>query len=217
LSINVRNDTVKFVTPVLTGQMGPTGYESKKWRRPQVDPRTNGNSGELAWIIFRYAEALLNYVEAKAELGQLTQADVDLTINKLRQRVGMPNLVIANIVTDPAWPDYGYPLTPALQEIRRERTVEMVAEGHRLSDVLRWRAHNLFVGKRPKGTKYTQEYKSINATLREDSEGYLDPYGGTVLTGPGSTWGFNPARHYLMPLPINELTINPKLTQNPGF
>jgi starch-binding outer membrane protein, SusD/RagB family len=93
----------------------------------------------------------------------------------------------------------------------------MVAEGHRFSDVMRWRAHNLFVGKRPKGTKYTQEYKSINATLREDSEGYLDPYGGTVLTGPGSTWGFNPAKHYLLPLPINELTINPKLTQNPGY
>ena len=217
LSISVKNDTVKFVTPVLTGQSGPTGYESKKWRRPQVDPRTNGNTGELAWIIFRYAEALLNYAEARAELGQLTQADVDLSINKLRQRVGMPNLNLSAITTDPSWPDYGYTLTPALQEIRRERTVEMAAEGHRLNDVLRWRAHSLFVGKRPRGTKYTDEFKKINAALKQDTEGYLDPYSGTVLTGAGSTWGFNPAKHYLMPLPTNELTINTKLKQNPGY
>lgn len=217
LSISLKNDTVKFVTPVLTGQSGPTGYESQKWRRPQLDPATGGTTSDLAWIVFRYAEALLNYAEAKAELGQLTQADVDLTINKLRQRVGMPNLVLASITTDPAWPDYGYALTPALQEIRRERAVEMAAEGHRLSDVLRWKAQNLFVGKRPRGTKYTDEFKKINATLRQDTEGYFDPYGGAVLTGPGSTWGFNPDKHYLMPLPTNELTINPNLKQNPGY
>jgi hypothetical protein len=217
LSISVKNDTVKFVTPVLTGQAGSTGYESKKWRRPQVDPRTNGNTGELAWIIFRYAEALLNYAEAKAELGQLTQADVDLTINKLRQRVGMPNLNLSSIKTDPAWPDYGYTLTPTLLEIRRERAVELAAEGFRMNDVLRWRAHNLFVGKRPRGIKYTDEIKKLIATLKQDTEGYLDPYSVNVLAGPGSTWGFNPAKHYLMPLPTNEITINTKLKQNPGY
>ena len=217
LSISVKNDTVKFVTPVLTGQADPTGYESKKWRRPQVDPRTNGNTGELAWIIFRYAEALLNYAEAKAELLQLTQADVDLSINKLRQRVGMPNLNISSITTDPAWPDYGYTLTPLLQEVRRERAVELAAEGFRLTDVMRWRAHKLFEGKRPRGTKYTDELKKLVATLKQDTEGYLDPYSVNVLAGPGSTWGFNPTKHYLMPLPTNELTINTKLKQNPGY
>jgi hypothetical protein len=217
LSINLKNDTIKFVTPVISGQSEPTGYESKKWRRPQVDPRTNGNTGELAWIAFRYAEALLNYAEAKAELGQLTQADVDLSINKLRQRVGMPNLVLSSITTDPAWPDYGYPLSPVLQEVRRERAVELAAEGHRLPDVMRWRAHNLFVGKRPRGTKYTDELKKVNPALKADAEGYLDPYSGTVLTGAGSTWGFNKDKHYLLPLPINELTINTNLKQNPGY
>jgi hypothetical protein len=217
LSINLKNDTIKFVTPVISGQSEPTGYESKKWRRPQVDPRTNGNTGELAWIAFRYAEALLNYAEAKAELGQLTQADVDLSINKLRQRVRMPNLVLSSIIADPAWPDDGYPLSPVLQEVRRERAVELAAEGHRLPDVMRWRAHNLFVGKRPRGTKYTDELKKVNPALKADAEGYLDPYSGTVLTGAGSTWGFNKDKHYLLPLPINELTINTNLKQNPGY
>jgi hypothetical protein len=210
IMISLKNDTTKFVTPWLTGQMGPTGYESQKWRRPQLDPLTGTYSNDLAWIVFRYAEALLNYAEAKAELNQLTQADVDVTINKLRQRVGMPNLNLSSITTDPSWPDYGYTLTPALQEIRRERAVELTAEGFRLNDIMRWRAHNLFVGKRPRGTKYTAEFKSINSALKQDTEGYLDPYSGAVLTGPGSTWGFNP-------LPTNEITINPKLIQNPGY
>jgi hypothetical protein len=217
LMISLKNDTTKFLTPVVTGQSGPTGYESRKWRRPQLDPAIGTYTGDLAWIVFRYAEALLNYAEAKAELGQLTQADVDLTINKLRQRVGMPNLNLSSIKTDPAWPDYGYTLTPTLQEIRRERAVELAAEGFRMNDVLRWRAHNLFVGKRPRGTKYTAELKALNSALKQDTEGYLDPYSGAVLTGPGSTWGFNPAKHYLMPLPTNEITLNPKLKQNPGY
>jgi hypothetical protein len=217
IMISLRNDTTKFVTPWLTGQKGPTGYETRKLRRPQLDPQRGDYSQDLAYIFFRYAEALLNYAEAKAELGQLTQADVDLTINKLRQRVGMPNLVLSSITTDPAWPDYGYTLTPALQEIRRERAIELAAEGHRLHDVMRWRAHSLFVGKRPKGTKYTDEFKKINPNLKQDSEGYLDPYNTPVLTGPGGTWGFNPAKHYLLPLPVNELTINPNLKQNPGY
>jgi starch-binding outer membrane protein, SusD/RagB family len=217
IMISLKNDTTKFVTPWLTGQKGPTGYETRKLRRPQLDPQRGDYSQDLAYIIFRYAEALLNYVEARAELGQLTQADVDLTINKLRQRVGMPNLDLSSITTDPDWPDYGYSLTPALQEIRRERKIELAAEGHRLSDIMRWRAHNLFVGKRPKGTKYTDEFKKINPNLKADSEGYLDPYNTPVLTGPGGTWGFNPAKHYLLPLPVNELTINPNLKQNPGY
>jgi len=217
IMISLKNDTTKFVVPVITGQAEPTGYESQKWRRPQIDPQTGSYSNNLAWIVFRYAEALLNYAEAKAEMGQLTQADVDLSINMLRQRVGMPNLMLSSITTDPAWPDYGYPLSPVLQEVRRERAVELAAEGHRLHDIMRWRAHNLFVGKRPKGTKYTDELKQVNATLKADEEGYLDPYSVNVLGGPGSTWGFNPARHYLLPLPVNELTVNPNLTQNPGY
>ena len=129
----------------------------------------------------------------------------------------MPNLNLTAITTDPSWPDYGYTLTPTLQEVRRERAVELAAEGFRLNDVLRWRANKLFTGKRPKGTKYTDEFKKINATLKQDTEGYLDPYSGAVLTGPGSTWGFDPVKHYLMPLPINELTLNTNLTQNPGY
>ena len=217
VTISLKNDTTKYTLPLLGGaQTGPTGYESQKFRRPQLDPATGGNSGELSFIIFRFAEALLNYAEAKAELGQLTQADVDLSINKLRARVGMPNLVLASIKIDPKWPDYGYTIPDYLQEVRRERAVELMTEGFRLDDLLRWRADKLFVGKRPKGAFYSTELKNAYANLKVDAGNFLDPYV-TTLTGANGGWGFNPAKHYLLPIPTNELTLNPALTQNPGY
>jgi hypothetical protein len=217
VTITLKNDTTKYTLPLLGGaQTGPTGYESQKFRRPQLDPATGAASGELAYIVFRYAEALLNYAEAKAELGELTQADVNLSINVLRARVGMPNMVLASIPTDPNWPDYGYALTKDLQEIRRERAVELMTEGFRLDDIMRWAAHKLVVGKRPKGAFYSNEIKAAYPNLAVDAGNFLDPYK-TALIGPGSTWGFNPAKNYLLPIPINELTLNTSMVQNPGY
>jgi hypothetical protein len=217
VTISLKNDTTKYTLPLLGGaQTGPTGYESQKFRRPQLDPATGGSSGELSFIIFRFAEALLNYAEAKAELGQLTQADVDLTINKLRARVGMPNLMLTSIKVDPQWPDYGYTLPGYLHEVRRERAVELMTEGFRLDDLLRWRADKLFVGKRPKGAFYSNELKTAFANLKVDANNFLDPFV-TTLTGANGTWGFDPAKHYLLPIPINEMTLNPAIKQNPGY
>ncbi|MBK7438336.1 MAG: RagB/SusD family nutrient uptake outer membrane protein [Saprospiraceae bacterium] len=59
----------------------------------------------------------------------------------------MPPMVLASIPTDPNWPDYGYTLTNSLYEIRREREAELLTEGFRLDDLMRWAAHKLFVGK----------------------------------------------------------------------
>lgn len=217
VTITLRNDTTKYTLPLLGGaQTGPTGYESQKFRRPQLDPATGVASAEVAFIIFRFAEALLNYAEAKAELGQLTQADVDLTINKLRARVGMPNMVLASIQQDPNWPNYGYSISKELHEIRRERAVELMTEGFRLDDIMRWAAHKLVQGKRPKGIYYSDEIKKAFPNLPVDAGNFLDPYR-TTLVGPSSTWGFDPAKHYLLPIPINELTLNPALKQNPGY
>ncbi len=215
--INLQNDTTKYTLPVLGGaQNDPTGYESQKFRRPQIDPATGNQSGELAYIIFRYAEALLIYAEARAELGQLTQADLDLTTNKLRDRVGMPPMILASIPSDPNWPDYGYSLPDFLQEIRREREVELLTEGFRFDDLMRWAAHNLFVGKRPKGAYYSAELKAAFPNLSVDADNFLDPYN-AALNGPNGGWGFNPAKNYLLPIPINELTVNTALKQNPGW
>ena len=93
--------------------------------------------------VLRYAEVLLNYAETKAELGELTQAVLDVTINQLRDRVGLPHLMMA-ITADPVQ-DARYPdvSDPVLLEIRRERRVEMALEGRRLEDLNRWGAGKL--------------------------------------------------------------------------
>ena len=91
-----------------------------------------------------------------------------------------------------------------------------MAEGFRRDDIMRWAAHKLIIGKRPKGIFYSDELKKAFANLAVDAGNFLDPYR-TTLTGPGSTWGFDPAKHYLLPIPINEMTLNPAIKQNPGY
>lgn len=98
---------------------------------------------------FRYAETLLNMAEALAELGSLTQADLDATINVIRKRVGMPalDLAMANANPDPYLQssETGYGKVEGsnagvILEIRRERGIEMAQEGRRWRDLVRWRA-----------------------------------------------------------------------------
>jgi len=128
----------------------------------------------------------------------------------------MPHLVLGSITQDPNWPDYGYPLSDELYEIRRERVTELYGEGRRFGDLMRWRAHNYWVGKRFIGTYYTDELKQVDANMLANEDGYLDPLM-NALTGPGGGYGFNPEKDYLLPLPTNELTLNPNLQQNPGW
>ncbi|MEL6591216.1 MAG: RagB/SusD family nutrient uptake outer membrane protein, partial [Bacteroidota bacterium] len=100
--------------------------------------------------VLRYAETLLIYAEAKAEIGQLTQGDLDLTVNALRDRVGTSHLLL-NPAVDPVQ-QARYPgVTNAnLLEIRRERRVELAFEGFRMHDIMRWGAGNL-LEKEPEG------------------------------------------------------------------
>lgn len=113
------------------------------------------NSTEAAIVqgidvpVLRYAEALLTFAEAKAELGTLTQGDLDASVNLLRARVAMPSLELAaaNAAPDPLLQDKYPAVTGAnagvILEIRRERRVEMAFEGTRFNDLMRWAAENL--------------------------------------------------------------------------
>lgn len=92
--------------------------------------------------VLRYAEVLLTYAEARAELGQLTQADLDRSINLLRDRVGLPHLS-ASPAADPVMQSRFPAIAPVLQEIRRERRVELALEGFRYDDLMRWKAGKL--------------------------------------------------------------------------
>ncbi|WP_270087471.1 RagB/SusD family nutrient uptake outer membrane protein [Sphingobacterium sp. SYP-B4668] len=187
----------------------PTGYVIQKGYDPQVIYHVQQYE-ETPSILFRYAEVLLNNVEAKAELGGLKQEDVNRTINLLRNRVGMPNLDLSNITTDSKW---DFPLlSSAINEIRRERRVELVGEGFRWDDIARWAAADeLIVGKRPKGFLASQVKQN---PFPVDSDGFLDPFQKAVPAG----YGFKLNRDYLNSIPESEIRLNEgNLTQNPGW
>ncbi|HRP54433.1 RagB/SusD family nutrient uptake outer membrane protein [Agriterribacter sp.] len=215
----VGSDTTYFQRPTVADPAHtrcPTGYQMNKFLN--FDPVHHASLetlpvGYTGWIVFRYAEALLNYAEAKAELGTITQQDIDMSINRLRNRVAMPPLDIAAIEEDPNWqfPD----LTPVLNEIRRERRVELILEGFRWNDLARWAAaEKTLVGKRPLGAKFnTTDYPDLNASDFTLTDGYFDPLKSQL---PGG-YGFRPDRDYLSPVSTEELTLNKQLVQNPGW
>lgn len=100
--------------------------------------------------VLRYAETLLTYAEAKAELGQLTQADLDMSVNVLRDRAGMPHLTMNPPVDPLQAARYPNVSSPEILEIRRERRIELALEGYRFDDLMRWKAGKL-LEKEPQG------------------------------------------------------------------
>jgi hypothetical protein len=195
-----------------------TGFQIYKGGSTDSDQQT-GNTSTTGAIIFRYAEVLLNYAEAKAELGTLIQADLDISINLLRARVGMPNLT----VTPVADPNKAFPaLSDIINEVRRERRVEMALEGKRFADLMRWAAADeLIVGKRLKGFKIigsgameTEFADEIGNSILVNSDGVIDPYMNVIPAG----FGFNLGRDYLSPIPTEQIVLSQdKLVQNPGW
>lgn len=199
--------------PSLDTKYCTTGYHVMKYHSPDPDQWNIGLS-TLDVFIFRYAEVLLIYAEAKAELGECNQEVLDVTINELRDRVDMPHLKATVGFEDPNWPDYGYELSPLLYEIRRERAVELLGEGFRWDDIVRWKTGRLL--ENPKtmlGMKVSDEmkeaYGDFSRTLNED--GYM------VVYPDKETRKWND-KLYLHPLPIDQTTMNPNLLpNNPGW
>ena len=188
--------------------MSPAGYIIIKGYDPRVIYHVPQYE-ETPAIIYRYAEVLLNFAEAKAELGTITQSDIDKSVKKLRDRVGMPNMILADITVDPEW---DFPaLSPIINEIRRERRVELAVEGFRWDDIARWAAADeLIVGKRPKGFLASQT--TVNP-FPVDENGFFDPFRNAMPNG----YGFKVDRDYLNSVPELQITLNPNLTQNPGW
>lgn len=150
-------------------------------------------------FIYRFGKALLDYAEAKAELGECTQEVLDITINRLRDRVGMPHLTVDVGFVDPNWPNWEVPVTPLINEIRRERRIELCGEGKRWDDLVRWRAGKLLENK-----------KTLLGARDPNSGGeYKELYPGTERE-----WD---DKLYLQPLPLEDLALNTNLIQNPGW
>lgn len=205
-----------------------TGYPCVKYRSP-LQAQWEANLTSYDWFVYRYAEVLLINAEANAELGQCTQAVLDQTINLLRDRVDMPHLTTTP-VADPAAINYGYSVSPLIYEIRRERRIELIAEGFRLDDLKRW--NGMTALENPKtmfGVRVTdavrEQYKPGNITfggedgrpvIEYQGKTYLYQYPSKSLNDAGRKWSAGDKR-WLSPLPTDELTLNPNLEQNPGW
>ena len=167
----------------------------------------------------RYAETLLNYAEAKAELGNgtISQADLDISINLLRDRDGMVHMT-NNPPMDPRYAADG--ISALLVEIRRERRVELFMEGHRYNDLRRWgqgkKLENKDFGMRwdaANSSRFDPDGKTTVKTSEIDGVPYLEIYKGTDFENPV----FDESKHYYWPLPLDVLSQNPNLKQNPGY
>lgn len=177
-----------------------TGYFPQKWA---CERRVTSTEESYDMPILRYAEVLLAYAEAVFERdGKISDEDLDMSLNLVRRRVNpaMPKLSNAFVSAN------GLDMRT---EIRRERSVEFVSEGFRLDDLKRWKTAEVempmdFAGVHVDGTEYGR--RNFPA-LRKDAQG-------RVVWETGRKWA---ERNYLLPLPTDQLQLNPNLGQNPGW
>jgi hypothetical protein len=159
--------------------------------------------------IFRMGEILVNYAESMYELGQFNQAIADATINKTKARGKIALLNIANVPNDPMR-DAG--VTPVLWEIRRERNIELMAEGFRFDDLRRWKKME-YATKIKLGRYIKKGIDDIPANTPIPIQGGASE--GYISYEPlPKAW---PDHYYLYPIPSQEITINDKMVQNPGW
>lgn len=164
-----------------------TGYYLRKKVNPAIVPGSSSGQNSIVW---RYAEILLNYAEAKNEtLGSPDQSIYD-AINKLRQRGGLPDL--------PA----GLTKEQMRARIRRERRIELAFEGKRLFDLWRWRKAE---------QAFSQPLRAMKVTMSGGNPVYekINVDGGKVI--------FDPSKNYLLPIPEAVIARNDKIQQNPGY
>lgn len=195
-------DPTVFMVPKFSqdgqGSVTTTGYYYKKYVDPGAVPTYNRDDNDIHHI--RYAEVLLTYAEAKLEQGTLTQADLDISINLLRDRVRMKRMDLAFLAQHQM---------DVREEIRRERRVELMLEGHRYFDVRRWREGER-LGRDIEGVKaeWFPQLTAPGSSFRISEDGHLV-----------AQWNrrFEDPKNYLWPVPQPQLDRNPNLGQNPGW
>ena len=227
------------------GILSTTGYWTFKFlpleRRTQMESNNSWNapSNDTDGPIFQYSEVLENYAEACAELGQITQNDLDISVNLLRTRHGkIPALTLAGtgcsvngttITKDPKDPAANV----LLQELRRDRRSELMCDGFRHADLMRWAlGKNIDTKENPAGyvgasAEALQDYASKVTGAKAWSEiqaknfflnGYKSPYNTAAVNAGGTTvdrvWN---DKYYLEPIPSGQITLDENLGQNPGW
>jgi len=224
-----------------------TGYQIIKGCYDERFPYDDESRNENAHLIYRWAEVLLNKAEALAELGQMTQATWTETIGALRARAGITGSTLTTLPTqaDPYMVSfYKNKFTdPVMLEVLRERCVEMVMEGLRPDDLVRWRLGDLFAestlngmyvpdlgvydfngdgvndvcfyqGAKPTDVTATA-FVNVTPSTAVGMRQLSNGTSGEVLWNPGAREWLD--KKYLYPIPETDRIKNPALGQNPGW
>ena len=225
-----------------------TGYY---WWKGSITMTATLDLNDVDDIIFRYGESLLNYAEAKAILGTINQGDIDATVNVLRNRVGAVNMDLGAVAAYAATyaEEDGYdPSSPNIvNEIRRERRMELMIEGFRNSDLKRWALFEEVInGYVPVSAFYQElvDFYAIDQNIVDSGypegqfdqvryvegdnsgqiDGFLTPFFQITDFNTAGSEGYfiNPGRDYLQSIPQVEIEFYQQeagviLTQNPGW
>jgi hypothetical protein len=180
--------------PVQVWNGTKTGYNLRKFVDRDIEP--NNAQAYNPWVFLRYAEVLLNYAEASAELGE--DMDAKMALDQVRARVGMP-----------AVPIDGGPGRTLMDRIRQEREVELAFEEHRYFDVRRWMiAPDVYTPAH--GIRIVGELDPNGETLVDQTYNFLY----NVQQVDERQWN---DKAYFVPITQEEMDRNPNLVQNPGY
>ncbi|MCX6299353.1 MAG: RagB/SusD family nutrient uptake outer membrane protein [Bacteroidetes bacterium] len=187
----------------------------KYYNRLPMDGASN-YGGTQDCPLFRIEEVMLNYAEAQFELGAFNQSIADVTINKLRPRANVANMVVSaidanfDLKRDPT-------VDPVLWEIRRERRIELFGDGFRFNDIKRWKK-GAYLNDYQLGVKINKANYPIYTAFNITNVNILIDGGtavGYVKNSPVPLGWLD--KYYLEPVPLQEIAINPRLSQNPGW
>ena len=198
--------------PQLAEMTSSTAYTIAKYDNPLMGTdnptlyRNGIGSGYTDAPLFWISVVYLNYAEAKAELGTLSQEDLDKTINKLLARGEVPALTL----TPAADPANNHGVSNLLWEIRRCRRCELMTDNwYRYWDLVRW--HQL---DKLDSNKYPNINRGANLSNVPNCEVALD--GGGYVIATSATRSFD-KKHYFWPIPQTQITLGNKTTQNDGW
>ncbi len=219
-----------------------TGYHIKKW---SLDDSWHDGQGQCTnnIPIIRYAEVLLNYAEAKAELGEFGPIEWRQTIKPLRDRAGVQSdepTDSDDYLRQTFFPNIS---DKYLLEIRRERGIELCFEGFRYQDLMRWKRGELLDSDNMPWKGIYIPSKDVNYDLNGDGKPDVAivneipkpttpgvkyvVLGGNIKLSEGDSghliwaWGVNRKwedKKYLRPIPESATVLNPNLLpQNKGW
>ncbi len=218
------SNTVTGVPTLEFGTLGFSGYSNSKYAVYGYGTRRLDNTESANWSIIRLAEVYLMYAEAIYELnGSITDAQLNASINKLRDRAGVAHLTNALVTAN------GLNMK---EEIRRERAVELYREGKRFDDLKRWgileeSLNPSRLGRVVGDASYITSYKDVNGNATSSYKPQSYVFGEEAVATPAgvlkcvvidSKNNHSVVRkHYLYPIPTSQIRLNSKLLQNPGY